>query len=347
MSRLTCKRSNRVLLVSGAVVTNSSCFMSSRIVVVKEGAFKIANSETFATLKPYHYIIKQTCFGLNHADIQIFQHSSHNPKAMPFGFEGAGIIEQISPECKRKELQIGDRVCYTTQDPITSSSHVAIHENFTIKLYDEIDDYIGATIRKAFVANMCLFDLHRFFQGNWILVNGATGGVGGYLTQLASSLGINVIGVVGDNAKKSIASQNGCKIVINWKEEDTAHLVKNATKNLGVVAVFDMIGDPFFNIAIECLMYFGKYISIGDLGGKIKLDWQALHNKSIFFSAPQVNQFKLNGLNAVLTGMEIMEKISSGKLNPTINRYDFKNLNSAFNAIKGQENIGCNVIRIT
>ena len=102
------------------------------------------------------------------------------------------------------------------------------------------------------------------------------------MCQWLSSLGVFVIGVVGNDAKISAAKSYGCKFVINHETEDLAKRVAEITKNTGVNVIYDCYGKNAFEKNTQTLSTLGLLVNYGDTTGIIdNLDVTKLWEKCL------------------------------------------------------------------
>ncbi len=99
-----------------------------------------------------------------------------------------------------------------------------------------------------------LYAIAKLKQGESILINGASGGVGSYAVQLAKFVGANVIAVCGPNNIETCLKL-GADTVINYQEENfEAH-----TDQYDVI--FDVIGRSSLKKCRQSLKKNGRYIT--------------------------------------------------------------------------------------
>jgi NADPH2:quinone reductase len=316
----------------------------SRVLVLKDEVAKFAKYSE-KPLSKGQVLIKQHLIGVNHEDIAILQKSKKEDKAQTFGFEGVGVIEDVIPSGIRK-LAKGDRVCYFTNLPRASSEHVILPEHLVIKMYDEVDEGVGATIRKAMMAHTIIYQVYRMPQKSWIVVNGACGGVGHYLCQWAARLNLNVIALVGLEEKKAAASNFGCKYVLNWRTDNVVEEIMRITKGVGANCVVDCIGADFFDIGIRCLMYFGMYISTASLSGVITANSAQLQERSNFITSLNIWHYKSYDHFSILGGLEFFEAFNSYGIRPLIRKFSYKDTVKAIDTLAKGHNVGCNVVSL-
>ncbi len=111
--------------------------------------------------------------------------------------------------------------------------------------------------------------------GQWVLVTGASGGVGGALIQLAKRRGAQVVAVT-SLAKTEAVRAIGADVVLDRDVDALAEAVRDAT---GAVDVFaDVVGGDSFAPLLETIRRGGHYTTAGAIGGPIvALDLRTLY----------------------------------------------------------------------
>ena len=106
--------------------------------------------------------------------------------------------------------------------------------------------------------------------GEWVLVMGASGGLGSASVQVARHLGARVIVAAGADERVSAAMALGGEFGINYRSQDLHAEVMRITGNAGVDVVCENISDPvLFPAAFKSLRRFGRLVSVGTHGGGI------------------------------------------------------------------------------
>ena len=127
--------------------------------------------------------------------------------------------------------------------------------------------------------------------GDWVLVHAAAGGVGSLLCQWASHLGARVIGTVGSEHKVEQALRNGCRHVIQYRQEDFVARVNEITGGEGVQVAYDAVGKDTLSGSLACLAPCGHLANYGQASGPVPpFEVSALFPKSNSLSRPSVFQ---------------------------------------------------------
>ena len=195
------------------------------IKIQKTGGPEIIELQDITLEKPKNneVLIEQVAIGLNYIDT--YHRSGLYPLALPsgLGMEASGIIKEVGPNVSN--FSVGDKVAYAALPLGAYSTHRIFKTNNLIKVSDNIDLTLAATlITKGLTTFYLLHKTYRASPGETILFHAAAGGVGQIFCQWAKSLGCKVIGTVGSDEKISLAKKNGCDEVINYSKEDFSNV---------------------------------------------------------------------------------------------------------------------------
>jgi NADPH:quinone reductase len=112
-----------------------------------------------------------------------------------------------------------------------------------------------------------VFDRAHLAQGETLLVQGGTSGIGVTAIQLATALGHRVFATAGSDDKARQCERLGAARGINYRTEDFAAVVKELTAGKGVDVILDMVGGDYLPREIACLADDGRIAIIALLGG--------------------------------------------------------------------------------
>jgi len=136
--------------------------------------------------------------------------------------------------------------------------------------------------RHAPVAFSMLRDDAKLKADEWLLVMGASGGLGSAGIQAAKYLGAKVIAAAGADERVKAAVDLGADFGINYRTQDLTAEAKRITGGRGVNVVFENIADPeLFPRAFASLARNGRLITAGAHGGgTVPLDVKQLYINS-------------------------------------------------------------------
>ncbi|TQF02427.1 zinc-binding dehydrogenase [Kitasatospora acidiphila] len=216
--------------------------------------------------------------GVNFAELKARSNGYRVP-ALPFqpGLEVSGRIRAVGegvPEAYG--LRPGLPVAALTR--FGGYADIAVADADTVFAVPE-----GVSLRTAAAlptvlptAHALLHEIGRLRAGESVLVQGAAGGVGGVVGQLAKLAGAGqVLGVVSSPAKAEYALKTGYDHVFVGAEF-TAEAVRERTGGQGVDLALDAVGGDTFRESLAALTAFGRLVSFGNASGEAP--WQLGQN---------------------------------------------------------------------
>jgi NADPH:quinone reductase-like Zn-dependent oxidoreductase len=138
-------------------------------------------------------------------------------------------------------------------------------------------------LRHAPTAFNLLRNLAGVRPGEWVLVMGATGGLGAMGVQVAKLLGATVIAGAGADGRVDLAVANGADHGVNYRSRDLTEEVERLTEGRGVDVVFENISDPvLWPKAFASLAQSGRLVTAGAHGGgTVDLDVRRLYGRRL------------------------------------------------------------------
>ena len=213
-------------------------------------------------------IIEQSFAGVNYGDVIRRKRGLFQLNSAGFyipGFEGVGNI--IGRGKAVKDLKIGERVIYLNELGGGYAQHVSVNEKNVLAIPDIIPDHVAAALPCVGATAWHLLKASKLKRGQWVLIHGATGGVGLILTQMALLKGARVIAVVGSENKKAIIDQyNGISIVGRFAGE-LSDQVMNLTDGYGIDVIFDCVGQDVLETNMKCIHSSGQILYYGSVSG--------------------------------------------------------------------------------
>ena len=118
-----------------------------------------------------------------------------------------------------------------------------------------------------------MFDHGRLKPGESFLVHGGSSGIGVTAIQLARAFGARVFATAGSPEKCAVCRELGAERAIDYRQEDFAAVIKEATQGRGVDVILDMVGGPYIEKNLRSLAVEGRLVQIAFLqGSKVALD---------------------------------------------------------------------------
>jgi NADPH:quinone reductase len=214
------------------------------------------------------------------------------------GVDPSGVVAAVGPGVTARK--VGDRVvtrqllrpATATDGPAILGVHawggyaeyVKVPASATHPIPEGLD-FVTATVvaRHAPTALSMLRDVAKLTAGEWVLVMGASGGLGIAGIQVAKSLGAHVIAAAGADERVSAAAGLGADAGINYRSQDLTAEVRRITGGRGVNVVFENVADAdLFPRAFASLARQGRLVTAGaHADGTVPLDVKSLYLNSI------------------------------------------------------------------
>jgi NADPH2:quinone reductase len=112
-----------------------------------------------------------------------------------------------------------------------------------------------------------VFDRAGLKPGESFLVQGGSSGIGVTAIQMVKAFGHTVFATAGNAEKCAACVKLGADRAINYRTEDFAAAVKDATGGKGVDVILDMVGGDYVERELKCLADDGRIVIIAFLGG--------------------------------------------------------------------------------
>lgn len=209
--------------------------------------------------------VKVTAAALNPVDTYIRAGIIAMPLPKPFipGCDLAGVVEAVGDRVTR--FKKGDRVWGSNQGLLgrqgTFAEYACVEEQWLYPTPDGVTaEQAAAAALVGITAHLGLFARARLRAGETVFVNGGTGGVGSMVVQMAKIAGATVITTVGSDAKAATARELGADVVINYKTEDVAAKVKEATGGSGIQVWYETLPPTDLDRTVELMAKNGRIV---------------------------------------------------------------------------------------
>ena len=320
----------------------------SRAIVVRElgGAevLKLEDRDVGAP-GPGQVKLRHEAIGLNFVDV--YHRTGLYKTELPFtpGVEGAGVVTAVGEGVG--DFHPGDRVAYA--GPMGSYADERLIAAYKlVRVPDAIGlDIAAAVVSKAGTAHYLLFETWPFKAGDTMLVHAASGGVGSFLAQWASSAGATVIALAGSDDKVKGALENGAKYAFNSRADGWVKMVRDATEGRGVDVVYDGIGKATFEQSLDCLRPRGLMVSYGNASGPVTgVSLSMLQTRgSLYVTRPTTAHYYGDPESLRRTMARVFGAVEAGHIRPSINqRFPLERAADAHRALEARETTGTTLL---
>ncbi len=203
------------------------------------------------------------------------------PGASPIlGLEMAGDVLAVGSDVVG--WQPGDRVCALLPGG-GYAERVAVPHQMLLRLPPDWTYAQGAAMPEAwYTAFVNLFLEGNLQAGERALIHAGASGVGTAAIQLARAAGAIVYATAGTAAKTAQCQALGAALAVNYRQEDFAAAIQQATDGVGVDLILDPVGAAYLPRNLALLRPLGRLVSIGLLsGGQATLDMGLLLGKRL------------------------------------------------------------------
>ncbi|MRV75957.1 zinc-binding dehydrogenase [Duganella sp. FT92W] len=216
---------------------------------------------------PGEVLIRVRAAGINRPDV--FQRmGSYAPPPGASDIPGLEVAGEIAGgDLSGTPFRQGDLVCALTQGG-GYAEYCTAPVRQVLPVPEGLSVLEAASLPETFFTVWSnVFDRAGLADGETLLVQGGTSGIGVTAIQLARALGHRVFATAGNDDKARACERLGAERGINYKTEDFAAVVKEATGGRGVDVILDMVGGDYLPREIACLADDGRIAIIALLGG--------------------------------------------------------------------------------
>jgi len=291
-------------------------------------------------------LVKMRAAGLNRGEF-IAGHGLSGGGAKPGGIEGAG--EVVKTGGGASAFKPGDRVMGRASGAY--AEHAIFRADFALPAPAALswEEAAGAGIAYLTAYDM-LWPGGELKAGEWLLVAGASAGVGVASLQLGKLIGAKVIGTSGSAEKLKKLAAIGLDLGLQNRNGGFEKAVMDATGGKGVNLVVNNVGGTVFAECIRALAYRGRLATVGYVDGVVtaELDILALHSKRLkLFGVSN----KLRSAPEVAEGVrgfarDVLPAFAGGHLKPMIDKvFAFSELPQAKAYMESNAHLGKIILR--
>ena len=191
----------------------------------------------------------------------------------------------------------------------------------------------------------------RLAAGEWLLITGASSGVGVAALQAGKALRAKVIGTSGSGSKLARLAELGLDVGVETRGNGFYEPAMRATGNRGVNLVVNNVGGTVFAECIRALAYEGRLATVGYLDRKLtaEIDLEALHAKRLhlFGVSNRLRPAAERALTVRAFERDFLPYFADGRLAPVIDRvFPFAELPAAHAYFESNAMVGKVVVEL-
>jgi NADPH2:quinone reductase len=220
---------------------------------------------------------------------------------MPFvpGCDFSGVVEGLGDGVTG--WQIGDRVWGSNQGLLgrqgTATEFVTVDSKWVYRLPAKAEFADAAAMALVGItAYVGLFQRANLRPGEWLYVNGGTGGVGSMVVQMGKAVGARVIATVGSAEKAALARELGADVVLNYKTDAIAERIADATNSHGIDVWYETQPPGDFDTTVTAMAPWGRIVVMAGRAARPVLPNGAFYVKGLsllgfaMFNVPATEQ---------------------------------------------------------
>jgi NADPH2:quinone reductase len=270
---------------------------------------------------PGQLLVKIAAATVNPNDVAVREDRYPTPKQPPkiLGSDGAGVIERIGADVTAAKP--GDRVAFSGLGVGSEGSYAEyalIADAQVVHIPEGLSFVDAAAIGMTFpAAYYALVTRGALREGETVLVQGASGGVGSASVQLARALGARVLATASGPGAAELVLSLGAEAVIDFRTEDVPARVLELTDGNGVDLVHELVLSVNLPADVKMVAKGGRIVGTGQGPGPDATApiGEAL-SKDVSVLFMNLNNAKRAGVAAIAT--EIAAMVVAGKVKPVI-----------------------------
>jgi NADPH:quinone reductase-like Zn-dependent oxidoreductase len=268
--------------------------------------------------------------------------------AKPGGAEGAGEVAALGEGVTH--LKPGDRVMGRCAGSFAEFALMDARE--AVAVPPRLSWEEAASVPLVFmVVHDMLIAQGRLAPGEWLLVTGASSGVGVAALQVGKMLGAKVIGTSGSAEKLQRLKALGLDVGIPTRGADFVDPVLAATGGKGANLIVNNVGGTVFAACIRALAFEGRFATVGYVDGVMtsEIDIDALHSKRLHLFGVSNKLRSAEQRSVTVRGFvaDVLPALADGRIRPVIDRaFAFDELPAAKAAMESNVHLGKLVVRV-
>ena len=258
------------------------------------------------------------------------------------GLEIAGTVVACGEGATR--WQPGERVCALANGG-GYAEYCAVPEVQALPVPRGLGEVEAASLPETyFTVWTNVYERARLAPGESLLVQGGTSGIGVAAIQIAAALGNPVYATAGSDEKCAACVRLGAARAFNYRTEDFAAGVREATGGRGVDVILDMVGGDYVPRELKCLADDGRLVFIAFLrGAKAELDIAEVMRRRLTLSGSTLRPrpTAVKGAIAAALRERVWPLIEQGRIRPVVYRtFPLAQAAEAHRLMESSEHIG-------
>lgn len=294
---------------------------------------------------PNHVVVKVKAAALNRADLAMLTGGLHGfagGVGFPVGVEWAGEIVALGEGVYQWE--VGDRVMGAS--PGAFAEYTVSNAEWIYPVPDHMSFEQATALPVGLqTAHDAIASQGILQEGQTVLIQGASSGVGLIAMQVAKFLGAKqVIGTSTSIEKLNRLSEFGADVAINTRDEDWTKQVLKATKRKGADLVIDFLAGPLFDHTLSVTKIGGTIVNVGRMAGETgTIDFDQHSMRRITYKGVTFRTRNSDEITEVIdkARKSLLPALEDNRIHLPIDAvYPFDQFNNAFEKMKENKHFG-------
>ncbi|MDB6040631.1 MAG: Alcohol dehydrogenase, zinc-binding domain protein [Verrucomicrobiales bacterium] len=262
-------------------------------------------------------LIEVHAIGVN--PVETYIRGGANPKLkLPYtpGSDAVGAIAALGEGVSN--LATGDRV-YTSETITGAYAEFAVAKQTAVhRLPEKISFTQGAAVNVPYAtAYRALFQRARAHIGEFVLIHGASGGVGLAAVQWGKAAGLQIIGTAGSDEGRIVVHNEGAQHVLDHRQTGYLDQLLQLTNGRGVDVIIEMLSNINLSHDLTVLAPRGRVVIVGSRG-KVEINPRDTMTREADILGLMLFSASAEDLREIHTS--IYRGLSEGFLRPIIGR---------------------------
>lgn len=216
---------------------------------------------------PGQILLQVKAVGVNPVETYIRAGTYAAKPPLPYtpGADAAGVVVKIGEGVGNRRA--GERVYAAGTATGAYAQYALCAESQVYPLPERVTFEQGAAIGVPYgTAYRALFQRARVAPGEWVLIHGASGGVGIAAVQLARAAGLKVIGTGGTGEGRRLIEREGAHHVLDHGAPDYLEELMNITAGRGADVIVEMLANVNLGKDLGVVAKNGRIVIVGSRG---------------------------------------------------------------------------------
>ena len=300
--------------------------------------------------RPGEVVVEVVAAGVNRADVMQRQgHYDPPPGSSAYpGLEVSGRIVQLGDGVD--DWSVGDEVCalltgggYAEKVAVPAGQLLPVPAGVSLEDAAALPEVTCTVWSNVFMTA-------NIQPGEVLLVHGGGSGIGTMAVQLGREVGARVAVTAGSPEKLEVCRELGASILVNYRSEDFAEVVRAATDGHGADVILDTIGAKYLARNVRLLAVNGRLVVIGLQGGRSgEIDLGAMLAKRCALVATTLRARPQAEKAAIVAAVRehVWPLVEAGRIRPIVHeRYPLAEAAQAHRDMEASTHVGKLLLRV-